>query len=95
MFIYIPQGKSGRLTKNTPASKYFGVSGLFTDNFSSCSYIVGISEKKVCLMHIDAQSCTNEADTQRIQQELERVIEESQQKIEEANALPDSGKTSP
>ena len=75
MFIYIPQGKVGRLTKNSPASQYFGVRGLYTDNFSSCAYIACISENKISLMHIDAQSCTCEADLRTIQQEFAWVDE--------------------
>lgn len=73
MFIYIPQGKAGRLTKDSASFKYFGIQGLFTDNFSSCAYISCISKDKISLMHIDAQSCTDEADFRAIQHELEWV----------------------
>lgn len=62
--INVPQGNSARMIKDAPDSE---VSGLYTDGFSSCNIIVGISAKKLILIHVDMLSIL---DTGKIQKEM-------------------------
>lgn len=50
--IYIPEGRSGRLTKE---SADFDINGLFTNEFSSCNILSVIGQNKIALMHLDTQ----------------------------------------
>src|SRR5690349_1940536 len=50
--IYVPQGSNARFSTITKNTK--GVSGLYTDSFTSCSIIVCIAENRVTLSHFDS-----------------------------------------
>lgn len=50
--VYVPQGQSGRIYLSTLD---YGVSGLYTDSFSTCNIIIGVDQSKsMCvLIHAD------------------------------------------
>jgi len=50
--IKIPQGRGGILTK---ATESYGVSGLYTNNFTVCNIIVFIGKNKASLVHFDSR----------------------------------------
>lgn len=50
--IHVPEGRSGRLIKQ---SKNYGINGLYTDGFSSCCILSVIAQNKIVLMHLDQQ----------------------------------------
>lgn len=53
---YVPQGRSGRLHSATKAHK---VTGLYTNNFSSCNIIIGVGKEKITLIHADQAAISN------------------------------------
>ncbi len=62
--IYVPQGYSARLVRATHG---YGISGLYTDGFSSCNIVAGIGTNKLVLIHADLLTLTKPG---RVQQEL-------------------------
>lgn len=51
--VYVPQGKIGRLFRNTAAHSVCKIDGLYTDDFTTCCIIVFTCKTKIVLFHVD------------------------------------------
>ena len=71
--LYVPQGFGAKLLRIE--SKRYGISGLFTDNFSSCNILIVSSKNVLKLMHIDTNVLNNDKMFQQVISEINSVVE--------------------
>lgn len=68
--IHVPQGKSGRLHS---ASGAYGISGLYTCEFTTCNILAFIGPTKLLLIHADLLTDIRE-ESKWIEEELQEVV---------------------
>jgi hypothetical protein len=67
--IYVPQGCSARFMK---ATESYGISGMFTDGFSSCNIVAcfGPNKDKLVLMHVDIQTMCSDSQLEQLDEQV-------------------------